>query len=77
MPPDSPALDSGAKPHHAVPRTSAAWQYTAGGLAGMGACIFTNPIEVVKTRMQVQVRHPCSEDKERNLKRLTLAKIVL
>ena len=28
--------------------------FLAGGLACVGACIFTNPLEVVKTRMQLQ-----------------------
>jgi len=29
-------------------------EFLLGGLAGAGACIFTNPLEVVKTRMQLQ-----------------------
>lgn len=29
-------------------------EFLLGGVAAMGACIFTNPLDVVKTRMQLQ-----------------------
>lgn len=30
-------------------------EYAFGGLSACGACFFTNPLDVVKTRMQLQV----------------------
>ena len=29
-------------------------EYGVGGLAACGACLFTNPLDVVKTRLQLQ-----------------------
>lgn len=29
-------------------------EFALGGAAAMGACLFTNPLEVLKTRMQLQ-----------------------
>lgn len=30
-------------------------EYAFGGLAACGACLFTNPLDVIKTRLQLQV----------------------
>lgn len=30
-------------------------EYACGGLAACGACLFTNPLDVIKTRLQLQV----------------------
>lgn len=29
-------------------------EYVGGALSGVGACVFTNPLDVVKTRLQLQ-----------------------
>ena len=29
-------------------------EYAIGGLAACGACVFTNPLDVIKTRLQLQ-----------------------
>ena len=39
-----------------IPSACDAPRYTTGAMATMGACLFTNPLEVLKTRMQLQVR---------------------
>ena len=40
---------------------SSVLRYFSGAVASMGAVIFSNPIEVVKTRMQLQVRPQIDE----------------
>ena len=37
----------------------ACFRYGTGALATMGACVFSNPLEVIKTRMQLQVSCVC------------------
>ncbi|KAJ3602896.1 hypothetical protein NHX12_030641 [Muraenolepis orangiensis] len=52
---DLPALSSG--PMNSLPPPPAVWpplDFALGALACCGACVFTNPLEVVKTRLQLQ-----------------------
>ena len=32
-------------------------EYAFGGLSACGACLLTNPLDVIKTRMQLQVSY--------------------
>ena len=42
--------------HRFMGSDGATWfRHISGGVASMTACVFTNPIDVVKTRMQLQV----------------------
>lgn len=48
------------KNHH-FPDPLPTMEFIVGGLAGAGATIFTNPIDVIKTRMQLQGELKTSE----------------